>query len=298
MNNIGLIYTLKGRKSEFMNRNKCLDYIISVFNFFWISNKFMKNKMTIEEIEIETINRCNGICPFCPVNVNEPQREYAKMPDDLFKKIINDLKEMNYCGKLSLFSNNEPLLDGRIIDFYKYVHEELPNVKLSIYTNGSLLTLDKFLNLVDIVDELVIDNYNDEDLINKHLMSVYNEYSGNPNKYNNVFFSMRKQNEVLSSRGGQAPNKQTIHKVRHRCRLPYKQLVIRPTGLVSLCCNDPFGKYTLGDLKKQSISEVWNSDEYKKIRKIMFFNGRKALKLCNKCDTMCPPGKLVKYIRY
>ena len=28
------------------------------------------------EIEIETINRCNGICPFCPINANEPQRPY------------------------------------------------------------------------------------------------------------------------------------------------------------------------------------------------------------------------------
>lgn len=281
-----------------MKKNRILDHIVCICNYFWISSKYLLNKIDIEEIEIETINRCNGTCPFCPVNVNEPQREYAKMSDELFKKIINDLKEMDYSGKLSLFSNNEPLLDTRIIDFYKYAHEKLPKARLSIYTNGSLLNMEKFLDLTKIVDELVIDNYDDNDLVNEHLINIYNEYSSNLSKYNNVFFSMRKQNEVLSSRGGQAPNKQSINKVRHKCRLLYKQLVIRPTGLVSLCCNDPLGKYTLGDLQKQSIDEIWKSNAYRKVRKLMYFKGRKALKLCRSCDTMSPPNKLVKYIKY
>ena len=47
----------------------------------------------ISKIEIETLNRCNNICPFCPVNVNQPQREYAKMPNELFN---GRFKQANY----------------------------------------------------------------------------------------------------------------------------------------------------------------------------------------------------------
>lgn len=73
-----------------------------------------------EAIEIETVNRCNGKCSFCPVNANEPQRPYAKMTDELFKKIIGELKEMDFTDMISLFSNNEPFIDERIEDFAAY----------------------------------------------------------------------------------------------------------------------------------------------------------------------------------
>ena len=116
------------------------DFKEIIKNTSWIDNH-RDNKFVIQEIEVETVNRCNGICPFCPVNVNEPQRPYAKMSDELFKKIINELHDMDYNGTLSLYSNNEPFIDERIIDFYKYARKMIPNARLSIFTNGSLLTL-------------------------------------------------------------------------------------------------------------------------------------------------------------
>ena len=111
-------------------------------------NYVSKHGLEIKEIEVETLNRCNGKCSFCPVNALEPQRKYAKMSEQLFKKIIQELAEQNYSGTLSLFSNNEPFLDERIIDFYKYAREKLPGAKLSLFTNGSLLTLDKFKEII------------------------------------------------------------------------------------------------------------------------------------------------------
>ncbi|ADL34904.1 radical SAM domain-containing protein [Butyrivibrio proteoclasticus B316] len=113
-------------------------------------------------IEIETINRCNGICSFCPVNRNDDPREKAVMSVELFKDIIGQLEEMQYSGRLTTFSNNEPLLDDRIIEFNKYAKEHLPKARIHMYTNGTLFTLDKFKELVEVLDELIIDNYNQE----------------------------------------------------------------------------------------------------------------------------------------
>ena len=243
----------------------------------------------MQEIEIETVNRCNGKCPFCPVNVNQPQRPYAKMSTELFEKIISELAERDYEGRISLFSNNEPFLDERIIDFHHFARAKLPHAFFNLYTNGSLLSLDKFLAVIDDLDYLVIDNYNDQLQVNPSLQEVYDYLETHEELKSKVHFDFRLQNQVLLSRGGQAPNKKGVKGLRARCLLPYRMMIVRPTGEVSLCCSDALGKYTLGDLNNNTVWEVWESENFNKIRQEMTKNGRKNLLLCKNCDTRTEP---------
>jgi radical SAM protein with 4Fe4S-binding SPASM domain len=237
------------------------------------------------EVEIETVNRCNGICPFCPVNVNEVQRPYAKMTENLFYKIISELKEMDYSHNIAIFSNNEPFLDERIIEFQKYAREQLPKAFCHMYTNGTIVTLDKFIAIMPFLDRLTIDNYNDDMKINSSLKEIYEYVQLHAELQEKVVFSMRKQNVILNSRGGFAPNKKGIAvRSRAKCVLPFQQLIVRPDGKVSLCCADALGKYTMGDLNNNTIQQVWSSGKYLNIRAEMKKNGRKNLMLCNKCD--------------
>lgn len=228
------------------------------------------------------------MCSFCPVNVKQPQRPYAKMSEELFRKIIDELSEMNYTKEIAFYSNNEPLLDERIIDFLKYANEKLPKAIFLIYTNGTLLTCEKFIEIIPHLDKLQIDYYNDNKEINSpELQKIYDYLLEHHELDERVDFVFRLQNEVLTSRGGQAPNKQDTYDERVAnilCTLPFKQLIIRPTGEVSLCCNDALGKYTLGDLRTQTISEIWTSEKFQEIRKEMQVNGRKNLMLCCHCD--------------
>ena len=280
------------------NMLRKIHYYRPKFYIDYSNRKWVKSLMgggAIETIEIETVNRCNGTCPFCPVNVNQPQRKYAKMTDELFKKIINELADMNYSAAIAFYSNNEPFLDERIIDFCKYASEKLPNAYLRLFTNGTLLTFEKFLAIMPYLDVLVIDNYNDDKQINTpELHKVYDYIQEHPEIKERVNFSFRLQNEVLKSRGGQAPNKigkNDTKMLRFLCTRPFHQFIIRPTGEISLCCNDALGKYTMGDLNTQTISEVWNSEKYKSVREEMLKNGRKNLILCNQCDSFyyhCP----------
>lgn len=268
-------------------------------NYLLVENAIFRydlNDMPVfEEIEIETLNRCNGTCDFCPVNANEPQRVYHKMTKELFQKIIQDLVEVNYRGKISLFSNNEPFLDERIIEFHKYAKSKLPKAHFSLYTNGSLLDKEKFMTIISYLDELHIDNYNDDRNVNPGLKEVYEYLNDNPDLKRKVTFHLRLQHEILTSRGGQAPNKKNSKALRTKCLLPYRMMVIRPDGKVSLCCNDALGKYTLGDAANNSIIAIWNSEEYRKIRSSMRKNGRKKLMLCSSCDTSTfPSNKKVK----
>lgn len=48
-----------------------------------------------------------------------------------------------------------------------------------------------------------------------------------------------------------------------QCILPWTYLELLPIGIVHPCCSNPI---VLGDIKKSSIDEIWNSDNMKKLR--------------------------------
>lgn len=247
--------------------------------------EYAKTNHMFHHIEIETINRCNMSCEFCPVNKNVDSREKKIMDEKLFKKIIDELADMNYSGRIALFSNNEPLLDDRIMEFHRYTRKKLPNARMHLFTNGTLMTLDIFKELAEILDELIIDNYNQDLKLIKPCEEIVEYCKEHPELIEKVTIDLRKPKEILTSRGGDAPNrKQKYADGTVKCILPFQQLVIRPDGKVSLCCNDPLGKCTLGDLSKESILDVWNGEPYKMVRNALI-NGRENFEHCKYCDT-------------
>ncbi|WP_289301762.1 radical SAM/SPASM domain-containing protein [Sporofaciens musculi] len=255
----------------------------------WLKKNYDgKNCPVFSSIEIEVINRCNGECPFCPVNKHTDPRKLLKMDEKLFRKIIDELGELNYSGRLALHSNNEPFLDSRIIEFAKYAREKVPKAFLYMYTNGTLLTIEKFNAIIPYLDRIVIDNYNDDLKLHENAKNI-NDLCKNDRKLDKkVEIHVRKIHEVLDTRGGQSPNNNKRKTYNMSCILPYKQMIIRPDGKTSLCCNDPYGKYTLADVNKMSLREAWHSKRAEKIRHSLRKN-RAGISLCRFCDTIPGP---------
>ena len=253
-------------------------------------DNFMKTTPTplFNNIEIETVNRCNGTCSFCPVNKNQDPREYKKMPEELFKKIIKELKEINYNGAIALHSNNEPLLDKKICNYAKYTRKELPNSYIYLYTNGTLLTIDKFCELITNLDLLVIDNYNDNIQFIEPVKEIFNYCIQHPELKKKVRIDMRLQNQILTSRGGQSDNRDEILTLKSSCLLPFNKIVVQPDGRIPLCCCDPFGKVILGDLNTEKLVDIWNGKKARALRESLYKEqySRKNLKLCSKCDVL------------
>lgn len=239
-------------------------------------------------VEIEIINRCNGECSFCPVNRYTDPRRMKKMDERLFKKIIDELGEMDYTGRLALHSNNEPFLDDRIIEFAKYAREHVRKAFIYLYTNGTLVTLNKFKEIIPYLDKMIIDNYNDQLKLHKNVQSIHRFCRNDKILNEKVEIHIRKENEVLYTRGGLSPNNRKRQILHMSCILPYRQMVIRPDGKVSLCCNDPYGTNTLADLNKMTLREAWYSERYEKVRKSLR-KGRKYINRCRYCDTLLDP---------
>ena len=183
-----------------------------------------------------------------------------------------------------MFCNNEPFLDNRIIDFFKITKEKLPNAFHYIMTNGLVVTLEQFKESYKYLDMFLIDNYNNNDELNKNTKIIYDFCIENPQYKDKTVILMRRKDEILTSRAGNSPNrKSSLKKVNYLCAIPYYQFIIRPDGKISLCCNDAYGEMTLGDLNKNEIEQIWNSNRYNSIRKKLL-KSRNNIKLCEYCD--------------
>lgn len=72
------------------------------------------------------------------------------------------------------------------------------------------------------------------------------------------------------------------------CAVPFTQLFLYPTGEVFVCCEN---SYKVGDIRKQSIDEIWNSEEMQSLRREFIDNDIKTCRsyiddqACNKAYT-------------
>ena len=237
-------------------------------------------------VNLETINRCNSTCAFCTANKYAEKRPYCRMEDELFYNIIDQLADWGYKGHLTLYGNNEPWLDTRIVEFHKYCREKLPESFIFMSTNGLLLDIDKVKSVVPYIDQLIINNYCMDMKLHDNVKEIYDYIKANPDEFKSVdvLIQMRYMEAVLTNRAGSAPNKKNDVKViKETCLMPFTDIFIFPDGRMGICCCDNFEVTTLADLKTTPIAEAWNSDEYKKVREAIK-DGRQNWPFCKFCD--------------
>jgi radical SAM protein with 4Fe4S-binding SPASM domain len=79
-------------------------------------------------------------------------------------------------------------------------------------------------------------------------------------------------------------------KQRKACSYPFYTLAINPDGDVVCCCVDWTRSTKLGNVREQTLKEIWNSDSLKRFQ-IMHLEGNRHLNAaCRSCETLnrCP----------
>lgn len=237
-------------------------------------------------VNLETINRCNSNCAFCTANKYAEKRPYCRMDEGLFYNIIDQLAEWGYKGHLTLYGNNEPWLDTRIVEFHKYCREKLPECYIFMSTNGLLLDIDKVKSVLPYVDQLIINNYCENMKLHENVQKIYDYAMAHKEEFKDVelLFQMRYAKAVLTNRAGSAPNKKNTQKVvNETCLMPYTDVFIFPDGRMGICCCDNFENTTMADLNTTPIKEAWNSPAYQKLRQDIR-KTRAEYNFCKYCD--------------
>jgi radical SAM protein with 4Fe4S-binding SPASM domain len=67
------------------------------------------------------------------------------------------------------------------------------------------------------------------------------------------------------------------------CTRPWLSTLINWDGSVVPCCFDKNGKYTMGNINRQPISEIWNGDDFQEFRRKLVTN-RRNIDICRNCN--------------
>ena len=261
-------------------RNEMMKIVLRIFDLIKYRNSDMFN-----DVNIETTSFCNRRCDNCPNSIfnRSLQKNEKLLAEELFKKIIDDLKSIKFTGRISPHSFNEPLLDKRLVRLMKYAHNALPKAKLVIYTNGDFLDIIIMNDLYKAgVKSYVITLYGTHNEIEKNEKRMFDLKKYIKEKKMNISLEINNfsSRSNLSNRGGLI-NVKNISKTL-ACQSFTNPLVVNCEGDVILCCNDYLGQETFGNVEKESLLNIWNSERFKIIRKDVrndLFN----LNICKKC---------------
>jgi len=244
---------------------------------FILRNSRLNTDSLFETIAIETCSICNRKCSFCPMNQDTTPK--GLMSNELFDKIIRELKEISFKGDVAFSNYGEPLLDKRIVDFTKKVKKELGN-RVMFSTNGDFLTPQKFRELISAGFDIFHVSQHDSEP-SKTIKDLFSKTS--PQEWKYISYEIVKNDSVtLTNRGGLVEVK-TYYPF--YCAL--RHVIVRANGEVSFCCNDYYNEVKLGNIKQEKLIDIWNKPLYRQIRneiKRGIFN----LPICKRCRGILP----------
>lgn len=239
-----------------------------------------KGAPLFQVVMIQTNYICTRKCSFCHYGM-ESRPKPIQMENDLFLKIVGELKALDYKGRVSLFEINEPLTDKRFFERAAFVKSELPETWQMVVTNGDLLNDEKLLELGQTQDKIIINSYDEKARV-KNLALIQNT---TPEIRETIVHQDRVDGALYNSRGGNVMKFFQDQNVASRpCELPNRVLYIKPDGTVTACWSDFFNVQVMGNVAESSLLDVWYSNEFLAMRDNINRGNRAKQELCAKCD--------------
>ena len=234
-------------------------------------------------ILIETHNQCTRTCWFCKFGQERQDPHTLQMNWQTIERIVGNLRDLDYRGRISWFWINEPLMDSRILDIISYTRRECPNAFISLVTNGDLLTDDLYKDLRrGGLDALGVSIYDTPAA--KHAEAI----DGDDRL---VLMDMRHVRVPnLENRGGNIKRHSRLfteskdERSDESCGRPFNMMTVNVKGQVALCCSDLYSDVVMGDVNSHRLEQIWNNELFRHYRSHLDERGREGLPLCGDCS--------------
>lgn len=275
-----------------------------------------------EQVYIELTNACNARCTICATPAMKRPREF--MPVSLFRKIVDECGR-HKARKILPFLHGETLLVPGILDYFRYIRRAAPETHVNLTTNGSRLSAEMteaFLS-EGLLDSVIVSiDGGDRKTFEKIRLGLkYDRVCANVRHF------IRRRNEMGKSRptvsiamvtvdenkhtreslqevwrdadevrfsvyfnwagklenNGRSPNKINF------CERLYHYITILADGRVAMCCFDSEAEHTVGDVRRQTVRQVWHSEEFREKRRLLYEKRFDRLPLCARCDYINHP---------
>ncbi len=255
-------------------------------------------------IAIETASRCTRVCWFCPVAYNPRPDEVMSMKH--ITKILDELSEIKYKGRIELYMYSEPLRDKRMLDIVKLCRKKVPKACIMFATNTDLMKsteqvqefFDAGLNQMQCNIYSTVPQWRKVSGIMEHTTALlggnmFTAISPKRQEYSvEVKFdkkitpdSPKVGNFKLANRSGLIPSlPDLMEPLQKMCVRPFRSMQINWKGDMTICCNDNRGDVVCGNVMKKGVVEVWeNSKLLRKYRQKLLSKSRN-IPFCDKCD--------------
>ncbi len=279
-----------------------------------------------KHISIETTNLCPAHCTICPRE--QLTQKLGIMDFDLFKKIVDDAAQYDITT-LDVCGFGEPFTDNLLFKRFQYTRKKLPKAKIYVSSNCFLMTPNIYDEVIKYTDILKIsvygitkDTYEKAHRGNLKFEKTYSNILGflekikglkkrphtiglititdiNKHEMNDwIKFWKPKLDEIyvwLPHNYSGAKNYRTIdHAKQESCGRPfYGPPFIHVDGLVSVCCFDFNEKLIIGDMKTQTLYEIFHSEAYRKLKRAHQTKNFRGYLCYNCCQTNPDPSVLL-----
>lgn len=307
-------------------------YFLYMYNL--LKNGIKENRDFPAMIELQTINRCNAKCPMCPYSYTTALKNFQNIDSELFDNILIQLSQEKDFKILVLTFQNEPLLDKELVSRAIKFKNLMPEKRIEIVTNGSLLNKNIVPEIYKHFDTVTISiNAHDEktykevmgglswkitkenlefissrlEWVNKTILRFikqttnHNEYREFKHFWNKkgfiVFgfdinsrleavkeFDSLKIPDTISKRVRMSMLKMLSKVLIPTCPIPFLSFFIRVNGDVVLCFNDWTDDNLFGNVKLNTIREIFNTNKYRNIRVQAIKYNILDNDICKKCD--------------
>jgi GTP 3',8-cyclase len=229
----------------------------------------------LKRVELEINTNCNkkadykAYCEYCPNSKLPPIKPPRYMDEKVFIKIINELQDLKFSGRISYHFYGEPLLHPDIEKIIKRSAKKLPDAEKVLYTNGDKLDQLKYERLIEAgIDIIAVSNHH------------------------KISFPQRPQQKVLenfhlNNKAGlvNIPNSPPLlSPLKKPCFAFHHRLVIAYNADILLCYEDAGRKNVIGNVRDKSIKDVWSSRLAHRIRKDLANCRRDLYEPCKQCN--------------
>jgi len=237
-------------------------------------------------VNLELTNHCNLKCSFCPTGNGLMTRPRGFMDPTVFRKALRDAGPLEF---VLLFQWGESLLHPQFTDLAQEVGRR--GSRALVTTNGTLLDDRRVQQVIDAGLDRVTVSIDGDAATHEAVRGVPLQRTRDgldrllaardaerPEMAVDVSMVIAPETECAAASfretfSGRVDRVQQIPLLtegerRTRCREPWRSgPVVLQDGRVTVCCVDHDGDLAVGDVREQSLKEIWNGPGMQAIRK-------------------------------
>lgn len=254
-------------------------------------------------VDLEINSNCCYRCIFCPHGTGEMGNDMPMMSFQTAKKVLDELGK-NKVYSIKLNWRGEPALHPNLAEIVAYA-KKAGIKEVQINTNAFAFNEKKIRDLILAgIDRVIfsIDATTPELYSKIRIGGDYNKVVNNIKTFYNIKKELKRKKPFLRvqmvrtelnkhqvedfkkmwqdiaddirisdvTNRGQGDNLQVGDQVsvgRATCPQPWQRMMISTEGKVLMCCSDWFEKYPIGNIKDNSLGDIWNGEKLKAVRK-------------------------------